>query len=210
MVDGIMSICDQAMDEVANENCLIENNRVRCAATDCKKLFKGKEFLKKHILNKHIELALEHLVRISEPYMLARFESKDVTSRHLPSLRIEGRGGHVEEKSVRDVREIAINKGRVPQKQNPPLNRGEKRPHNYDSFEPKVANFKPMPPPFQPPRPVIPPPPIPPPIVEDSRTLHSYKDVDAPVVVSCVESDFGVSLPPPKKKKLVIKKKLVT
>ena len=197
------------LTEVVDQNCLdmAENNKVRCAVTTCKKLFKGKEFLMKHIPNKHPELTFERLVRITEPYMLSRFEAKDINARLLPPLEVETDNGRIEEKSVNEMRDIALNKVPI---QN--TRRGEKRRYSNEFSDDRrdYRDFgggfrdqrdygdqrgmnRPPPPPFKPPPPVI--------VAEDpnARTLNAYRDVDAPVAVSCVDSDFGVSLPPPKK-----------
>ena len=226
----------QVLTEIAEQNCLDlgENNKVRCAVEECKKLFKGKEFLKKHVQNKHPELVLERLVRIAERHMLTRFESEVLTSRMLPPVEMEGGGGKIEERFVRDIRENALNKTQAPLASNTSnhsnTRRGEKRRFSNDFSDHRGGGgggwegdfrhpmgggghrdrrdsrdnggfSRPPPPPFS-----APPPPIP---QDDpnARTLNAYRDVDAPIAVSCVDSDFGVSLPPPKKRKLIIKKK---
>jgi len=201
---------DEIMTEVTKLNCLEESEKVRCAVPGCSKLFKGKEFLKKHLQNKHPELALERMVRVAESFMRDRFESLPFKFRTLPPLEMEGYGGKIEEKAVKDIRDIALG---IIAPSNP-----RKRRHNDDNFDGgrggrggyqgrpgEQANnawgaARPPPPPFVPPQAHS---------MTDSnaRTVSAYRDVDAPVAVSCVDSDFGVSLPPPKRKKVVIRKK---
>lgn len=219
---------NKVISEIAGQNCIDmgENSKVRCAVSECKKLFKGKEFLQKHIQNKHPELVFERLVRIAEPYMLTRYEAVDITARLLPPVEIEGREDRIEERSVREIRDIALNKTLVHRQAgssnsiNNNNRRAEKRRHSNDFSDDRGGGgwggdnryrmslegprdhregFIPPPPPFS-----APPIPRPDP---NARTLKAYRDVDAPIAVSCVDSDFGVSLPPPKKRKLIIKKK---
>lgn len=197
------------IDEVVEANCipLGDNGKVRCAVSECKKLFKGKDFLKKHFQNKHLDMAMDRLVSVSEPYMKARFEGEDVVSRPLPRIEIEVRG-RIEERSVKEVREDNLIKSRRAEKRRQgdfdedrkrfAPNRGGDGVYKVPDFYRPQQMDMPRPPRFQyPPVPVVDP---------NVRTLNAYRDVDAPVAVTSVDDNFGVALPPPKKRKLVIKK----
>jgi hypothetical protein len=204
----------QIMTEVASANCTEnqESQKVRCAVDGCAKLFKGKDFLKKHLQNKHPELAFERMVRVSEKFMRDRFETWPFAFRMLPALEVESGGGKVARKSAKEVRDTAM--GVAP----PPRKRRQSDDHfdnsrggrgagggqahsSYGALHNPHSGFgapRPPPPSFAPPAALADP---------NARTLNAYRDVDAPVAVSCVDSDVGVSLPPPKKRKLIIKKK---
>lgn len=98
---------DKVMEQVTNENCEIQpDGKARCGLAGCTKLFKGKDFLQKHIRNKHPEVTIERLVRVAEKYMLSRFNGEDLVSRPLPPVEVES-GGGIEMKSVRELYEAA-------------------------------------------------------------------------------------------------------
>ena len=97
----------QVMEQVTNENCEMQpDGKARCGFTWCAKLFKGKDFLQKHLRNRHPEVAVERLVRVAEKYMLSRFNAEDLIYRPLPAIEVESSGG-IETKSVREVFEAA-------------------------------------------------------------------------------------------------------
>mmetsp|Transcript_22792 Transcript_22792/g.33284 ORF Transcript_22792/g.33284 Transcript_22792/m.33284 type:complete len:1021 (-) Transcript_22792:386-3448(-) len=275
---------EKVMEQVTNENCNMQpDGKARCGLVWCNKLFKSKEFLSKHIKNKHPDVALERLVRVAEQYMSARFNAEDLVNRPLPPIDVETSAG-LELHSVKDVYEDAqsrlvgaggpvqhivhvlpsvpgggaISMGAphmpLPGGQVPPppqyhqmgggrrsggrgrgRGRGfdygfddrerdrrrfsgdfprerrysdvseegssggrgiERRPPQRHSFGDGGRGQVPRPSvEYQPPKPED----------NNSRRLHSYLDVDAPMDVS-VDLDYGVTvMPPPKKRKLVAK-----
>jgi hypothetical protein len=194
------------MAEITESNCTVvesDTGKVRCAVDDCAKLFKGNEFLKKHLQNKHPELSQERLILISEPYMLNRFEAVPITMRQLPPVEVEGNNGKIEIKSIMGVRDNALGlntRKRRQSQENFDIGRGGVRGGFRGDY---MSGMYHHPPPPQ----LHVPPPVQVLVDPNVRTVNAYRDVDAPVAVSCVDSDFGVSLPPPKKRKLVIKKK---
>jgi hypothetical protein len=98
---------EKVMEQVTHENCEIQpDGKARCGLAGCSKLFKGKDFLQKHIRNKHPEVTIDRLVRVAEKYMQGRFNAEDLVSRPLPPVELETTGG-VETKSVREVYEAA-------------------------------------------------------------------------------------------------------
>lgn len=98
---------EKVFEDVTIENCVIQpDGKARCGLSWCNKLFKGQDFLMKHIKNKHIDLALVRLVRVAEQYMFARFMAEDISKRPLGPIEIETAGG-LEQKTVKEVYESA-------------------------------------------------------------------------------------------------------
>ena len=88
------------------ELCIIEvDGRARCTAPGCAKIFKGAEFLIKHIRSKHLFLAAARLLSASEPVIRAKFDAEDILERPLPLIEIEN-NGRIETTSVREIVEL--------------------------------------------------------------------------------------------------------
>lgn len=79
--------------------------KMRCAVEWCNKLFKGPDFLKKHLRTKHLDMATGRLLRASEPFMRRRYEAEELLTRPLPLVPIEAPGGGVETRSVKEILE---------------------------------------------------------------------------------------------------------
>jgi hypothetical protein len=99
---------EKVLESVTNENCAFQpDGKARCGLTWCNKLFKGQDFLMKHIRNKHIDLALVRLVRVSEQYMKSRFLAENICTRPVGPIEVEVVGGGLEQKSIKEVYESA-------------------------------------------------------------------------------------------------------
>lgn len=99
---------EKVLEQITVENCVIQSDgKARCGLTWCNKLFKGQDFLMKHIRNKHIDLALVRLVRVSEQFMFTRFMAEDICKRPLGPIEVET-GGSLELKTVKEVYESAM------------------------------------------------------------------------------------------------------
>lgn len=99
---------------------VVENNfktepdgKCRCCYQDCKKLFKGMDFLMKHFKTKHEEAATDQMLVDAEPFMRRRFEAEDMIHRPLPPVEIES-GGRIELKSVKEILERYSNRMNLP------------------------------------------------------------------------------------------------
>eukprot|EP01041_Mallomonas_annulata_P001159 gene1159-2251_t len=79
--------------------------KCRCAVEWCNKLFKGPEFLKKHLRTKHIEMASNLLLKASESFMRIRYEAEDLLTRPLPLVPCEISGGGFELRTVKEILE---------------------------------------------------------------------------------------------------------
>lgn len=183
----IIEVQDKVMDDVAGEFCLDEaDGKARCSISYCKKLFKNKEFLKKHIKAKHPELALEKMVRVAEPYMRERYEKEHILQRNLPNIAIETKDG-VELRQFKDVFEPAnamllmgssfVPPGFIPPP--PPFRRPSFDRQSFERRDRPHRDRRPLPPP--PPRQTAPSS-----MVDESghkRSIVSYADVDAPQVI---------------------------
>lgn len=98
---------DIALDEKIKVLCPIEKEgKARCCYKSCNKLFKGPEYLKKHMASKHETFALDTILKITEPYMQQRYNSENIKFRPLPPVNVELLGG-IELRSVREVIETA-------------------------------------------------------------------------------------------------------
>jgi len=80
-------------------------SRARCGLKWCNKLFKGADFVKKHVRSKHEDLASGLVLAVARPYMQRRFEAEDLLTRPLPPVPVEGQNRHLESWSVQDVLE---------------------------------------------------------------------------------------------------------
>jgi hypothetical protein len=91
------------MTEYVKVNCKIEKEgKTRCWFPYCNKLFKGLDFLKKHVVLKHDSFMNDIFLRNAEPYMRIRYENDDIIRRPLPPVEIEALGG-IEKCSVREI-----------------------------------------------------------------------------------------------------------
>lgn len=86
------------------------DGKCRCCYQDCKKLFKGMDFLLKHFKTKHEDAAADQMLLDAEPFMRRRFEAEDMMHRPLPPVEIEC-GGRIDLKSVKDILERYSNRG---------------------------------------------------------------------------------------------------
>jgi hypothetical protein len=62
--------------------------KARCCFKYCNKLFKGLDFLRKHLVVKHETFAYDLLLKDSEPYMRNRYENEDISARPLPPIEV--------------------------------------------------------------------------------------------------------------------------
>ena len=95
---------DEILEEWVQMNLRLElEGKARCCFKWCNKLFKGPDFLHKHLKSKHaMEVNAARLLAVSEPFMWARYESEDVSARPLPPIEIETSSG-VELVSVQSI-----------------------------------------------------------------------------------------------------------
>lgn len=99
---------DRLMDHITQENCVMQpDSKARCGLIWCNKLFKGREFLKKHLQSKHADVFHERLVRVSEPFMKQRFDNEDISQRPLPLVEVGPVGSGTDSllRSAKEVRE---------------------------------------------------------------------------------------------------------
>lgn len=102
---AIVAMHDKAMDSLIMKRCKEEKEgKCRCCYRYCNKLFKGIEFLRKHLKSKHPDFAEDDFVAISAPFMRTRFEADDISARPLPPVYVETKG-RAEVKSVKEILE---------------------------------------------------------------------------------------------------------
>ena len=70
-------------------------------------MFRGVDFLRKHLQTKHETFAYDLLLKDAEPYMRTRYESEDIQARPLPPIECEAPGG-IDRRSVVEI----LDKGR--------------------------------------------------------------------------------------------------
>ena len=93
------------MEKLVLEKCVVEKEgKCRCCYPFCNKLFKGADFLRKHMQTKHANFGSAELAADAEPFMRRRFEAEELAARPLPPVEVETRG-HIELKSVREILE---------------------------------------------------------------------------------------------------------
>ena len=80
-----------------------KEGKCRCCFVSCNKLFKGTEFLAKHMRAKHEDFAHEALLQDAEPFMRRRFEAEPMSARPLPPVEVETQQGRTELKSVKVI-----------------------------------------------------------------------------------------------------------
>lgn len=81
---------------------LEKEGKCRCCYVSCAKLFKGLDFLTKHMHLKHEDFAAEELLVDAEPFLRRRFEADPLNARPLPPVEVETHN-RTELKSVKDV-----------------------------------------------------------------------------------------------------------
>lgn len=105
-VQTILAQQEQVIDTWAEELTKPEpEGKARCAIEWCAKLFKGPDFLKKHLRSKHLELISNRLQKVTIPYMLLRYDAEELLNRPLPLLPVETNAGTVELMSVKAILE---------------------------------------------------------------------------------------------------------
>lgn len=197
---------DQTMVRMIEASCKIENEgKARCCFPACNKLFRGLDFLKKHMRSKHELFALNELTADAEPYMKARYDEQIITARPLPPIEVETVAG-IEQRGVSDMM-LMLQKSGVLDKKGKPRRggggsggggsggggRGDRRGGGggrggRGGFRQEGTFVQPR--------------------SEDNqnRKLKSYLDIDAPTE-SVINIDYGVAaLPPPIKRRKVVKK----
>jgi hypothetical protein len=91
-----------------------DDGRVRCWFPNCSKLFKGPEFLCKHITSKH---GIQELVlHVCEPAMRKRYDEDKLLDRPLPMISVETADG-VEFKFAKEIIEAHTRKEQQPPRQ---------------------------------------------------------------------------------------------
>jgi hypothetical protein len=97
---------ERVLDGWVSGNMKLEQEgKVRCGFKWCNKLFKGVDFLSKHLKQKHApDATLRELVNIALPFMRKHYLAEDMTSRPLPPIELETSSG-IELISVRNVLE---------------------------------------------------------------------------------------------------------
>ena len=81
--------------------------KARCCFKYCSKLFRGVDFLRKHLQTKHETFAYDLLLKDADPFMRSRYESEDIQARPLPPIECEAPGG-IDRRSVGEI----LDKGR--------------------------------------------------------------------------------------------------
>ena len=195
--------------------------KLRCCFPECAKLFRGADFLNKHMRNKHSLFGQEERIALCEPLMKKRWTDTELKSRPLPAVEVEIRDGIVPKPMKLLLEELGL----IPLKGSNDRNNNKKKENNgkqeRNSDRSGGAN-------------------------EDrnnkdrndrdrndrdrnddrrdrgggrndrggdrdrdrdrgGRTLSSYMDIDAPKD-SVISADYGVAALPPAKKRRVVKK----
>lgn len=102
--------CLQTVDDVLATTCKIESEgKARCCYPACNKLFKGIDFLKKHIKTKHEIFAADGMMRDAEPFIRSRYEALEPGMRPLPPVDVEVHGT-IEQKGVSELWQGLFNK----------------------------------------------------------------------------------------------------
>ena len=95
---------DEIMEEWVQMNLRIEvEGKARCCFKWCNKLFKGPDYLHKHLKSKHaMEANTARILAVSEPFMWTRYDAEEISARPLPPIEIETSTG-VELVSVQSI-----------------------------------------------------------------------------------------------------------
>jgi uncharacterized membrane protein YgcG len=191
---------DATMVRMIEASCKVENEgKARCCFPACNKLFRGIDFLKKHMKAKHELFALNELTADAEPYMKTRYDEQLITARPLPPIEVETVAG-IEQRGVSDMM-VMLQKAGVLDKKGKARGGGGGRGGGGrggdrrgggggrgGGWRPEGTFVQPR--------------------SEDNqnRKLKSYLDIDAPTE-SVINIDYGVAaLPPPVKRRKVVKK----
>lgn len=99
----IVSRNEKTFEQIVKDKCKQENEgKCRCSYVLCNKLFRGIEFLSKHIKLKHADFAAEELAVDAEPFMRSRYDAEDISARHLPFVEVEVQG-RTELRSLKEI-----------------------------------------------------------------------------------------------------------
>jgi len=99
----IMSRNEKTFEQIVKDKCKQENEgKCRCSYVLCNKLFRGIEFLSKHIKLKHADFAAEELAADAEPFMRSRYDAEDISARHFPFVEVEVQG-RTELRSLKEI-----------------------------------------------------------------------------------------------------------
>lgn len=99
----IVSRNEKTFEQIVKDKCKQENEgKCRCSYVLCNKLFRGIEFLSKHIKLKHTDFAAEELAVDAEPFMRLRYDAEDISARHLPFVEVEVQG-RTELRSLKEI-----------------------------------------------------------------------------------------------------------
>lgn len=79
-----------------------KEGKCRCCYISCNKLFKGEDFLAKHMRTKHEDFAADQLLLDAESFMRKRYEAEPMGTRPLPPVEVETHG-RTELKSVKAI-----------------------------------------------------------------------------------------------------------
>ena len=73
---------EETMTTLLEKRCKSEGDgKARCCYSACNKLFKGFDFLKKHMKSKHELFGIEELTDNAEDCMLKRYDAEDIRDR---------------------------------------------------------------------------------------------------------------------------------
>lgn len=99
----LAAIQEQSFDRCVEAKLKLEKEgKCRCCYVTCSKLFKGVDFLTKHMHLKHPEFSADVLLKDAEPFMKKRFDAEPMGARPLPPVEVETHG-HTELKSVKEI-----------------------------------------------------------------------------------------------------------
>uniref|UniRef100_A0A7S3H9X4 C2H2-type domain-containing protein n=1 Tax=Spumella elongata TaxID=89044 RepID=A0A7S3H9X4_9STRA len=201
-----------------------KEGKCRCCYVSCAKLFKGLDFLTKHMHLKHEDFALDELLMDAEPFLRKRFEADPMNARPLPPVEVEWNN----RTDLRSVKDLLAKHRTAAQQANSMNNRRGDRDYaagqdnskrggadnrgnansgrrGQDDRDRRISGGA-GPSNHQAPQKMH----YVEPRSEDNhaRKISSYIDVDAPKE-SAVSIDYGVALPPIKKRKTVTTPKKV-
>jgi hypothetical protein len=158
----------------------------------CNKLFKGADFLGKHMRLKHEDFAAQQLLQDAMPFMRRRYEAEPMGARPLPPVEVEAHG-RTELKSVKTILDKYMPQAPAApaaprdQAQQPYARRGGEGRRGHDDRDRRNAGPQPHGGDRQGPAPIrqqvqyV----QPQPEQNFSRKISSYVDVDAPKVRRC-------------------------
>ena len=178
--------------------------KARCCFPACNKLFRGVDFLKKHMRVKHDLFALNELTSDAEPFMKGRYDEQMITARPLPPIEVETVAG-IEQRGVSEMLEMLQRVGVLDKRGRPRRTGGggggghnnNRRNHHHGGrggggrgggvrqagqfVQPRSED-------------------------NHNRQLKSYLDIDAPSDSAIIDADYGVAVAPPVKRRKLVKK----